>query len=353
MKDRIQYDIALVGAGPANLALALRLVTTSTVPLRLAVLEKSKNIGSHLLSGAVSNPRTLAKLFPDWSTQEDFPLQGIVKDSYLTVLGSNENEDVPRFAIPPYFKKEGYAVLNISDLAHYMAEEIKKIAAEKDNIIVDFYPGFPAQEILFDGNKVIGIKVDNSSDERANNLYANVTVFGEKGFVSRDLIERFNLRKSAQTWAVGVKEVWEVPRDYEGKVWHTVGYPLVAGELGGGFIYGLKNNKIILGLITGLDSPNPNIRPVTKLQTLKKHPWVQELIKDGKLLQYGASVLPEGGYYALPEKFAVSGAMLVGDALGTLDVKRFSGVDKAMESGIIAADILSLASANNEFSESF
>ncbi|MBI5814650.1 MAG: 4Fe-4S dicluster domain-containing protein [Nitrospinae bacterium] len=337
--SRIEYDVLLVGAGPANMALAMRLVELANAPIRIGILDKAKAIGGHLLSGAVSNPRVISKLFPDWDKGE-FPLEGICKHSYLSVLGSERWEDVPRPLMPPYFKKEGYAIINISEMAAYMAGKIAEKAAAKEGVVVDMFPGFPARSILFEGDRVVGVKVDNTGSAAEDNLYAKVTVFGEKGFVSRDLIEKFNLRKNGQTYAVGVKEVWETAQSYEGEVWHTLGYPLAAGHLGGGFIYGCKGNKLIIGMVMGADFPDPNIRPPQVLQELKKHPSVQKMIKGGKIIKYGASILPEGGYYSLPEKFAVDGAMLVGDALGVLDVKRFSGVDKAMESGYLAAETL-------------
>lgn len=339
MAGRIEYDVLLVGASPSNLSLALRLVELADAPVRIAILEKSKSVGGHLLSGAVSNPRVIKKLFPDWN-KGAFPLAGVCKTSYLSVLGSRRWENVPSMLTPPYFKKEGYAILNISDVAAYMADQLVERAKAKEGVVLDIYPGFPARSIIFEGDRVAGVKVDNTNDPDADNVYAKITVFGDKGFVSRDIISKFNLCKNGQTYAVGVKEVWETAKSYEGEVWHTMGYPLPPGHLGGGFVYGCKDNKLIVGMVMALDFPDPNIRPPQVLQNLKKHPYLQEMLKGGKLVKYGASILPEGGYYALPEKFAVDGAMLVGDALGVLDVKRFSGVDKAMESGIVAAETI-------------
>lgn len=350
MPDKIEYDVLLVGAGPANLALAHRLVDLADKPIRIAILEKAKHVGGHLLSGAVSNPRVIKKLFPDWDKGE-FPLQGVCSESYLSIVGLRRWENTPRLLVPPYFRKEGYAILNISDMAVYMANKLTEKAELKDGVVVDLYPGFPAQEIAYDGDRVIGVKVDNRGEEFADICFAKVTVFGDKGFVSRDLISRFNLRKNPQIYSVGVKEVWETAKSYEGKVWHTLGYPLAAGHLGGGFIYGLKNNRLIIGMVMGCDSANPNMRPPQVLQDLKKHPYVQDMIRGGKLEKYGAAILPEGSFYSLPEKFAVDGAMMVGDALGTLDVKRFSGVDKAMESGYVAAEVIWKAFQKNDFSE--
>lgn len=339
MAGKIEYDVLLVGASPSNLSLALRLVELADAPLRVAILEKGKSVGAHLLSGAVSNPRVIKKLFPDWD-KGGFPLMGICKHSYLSVVGAKRWENVPSLLTPPYFKKEGYAILSIADVAVYMADQLKERAKAKEGVALDIYPGFPARSIIFEGDRVVGVKVDDTGDPSADNCYAKVTVFGDKGFVSRDLISKFNLRKNGQTYAVGVKEIWETAKSYEGEVWHTTGYPIPPGQLGGGFVYGLKNNHLIIGMVMALDFPDPNIRPPQVLQDFKKHPQMQEMLKGGKLVKYGASILPEGGYYSLPERFAVDGAMLVGDALGVLDVKRFSGVDKAMESGYVAAETI-------------
>lgn len=349
MAGKIEYDVVLVGAGPANLTLASRLVELANTPLRIAILEKSKSVGECLLSGAVSNPRVLNKAFPEWNDGE-FPLEGICKNSYVTFLGADRHAHVPRILTPPYFKKEGYAILNISDMAAYMAKKVKEKADEKEGVVVDVYPGFPARSVIYDGDRVIGVTVDDTGDKGFDTLYGKVTVFGDKGSLSRDILKKFNLQKHGQTYAVGVKEVWETKESFEGEVWHTMGYPMAPGHLGGGFVYGCKNNKLIIGMVMGLDFPNPNIRPPQVLQDLKKHNFIQSKIKDGKLLKYGASILPEGGFYALPDKFAVDGAMFVGDALGTLDVKRFSGVDKAMESGYQAAEAIWLALEKNDTS---
>lgn len=349
MTDRIEYDVLLVGAGPANLTLAHRLVDLADKPIRIAILDKAKEIGGHLLSGAASNPRVLKKLFPDWDKGE-IPIQGVCTESYLSVLGKRRWENVPSLLTPPYFKKEGYAILNISDLAAAMVKKITEKAEAKDGVVVDVYPGFPAQEIVYDGDRVAGVKVDNTGGDLAEICYAKVTVFGDKGFVSRDLISRFNLRKNPQVYSVGVKEVWETAQSYEGKIWHTLGFPMEPGHLGGGFVYGCKDNKLILGMVMGLDAANPNIRPPQVLQDLKKHPHIQEMLRGGSLIKYGAAILPEGSLYSLPEKFAVDGAMMVGDALGTLDVKRFSGVDKAMESGYVAAEVVWDSFQKNDFS---
>ncbi|HJM82562.1 MAG TPA: 4Fe-4S dicluster domain-containing protein [Nitrospinota bacterium] len=349
MSECIKYDVVLVGAGPANLTLAYRLLQLAKKPIKIAIFEKGKAVGSHLLSGAVSNPRVISKLFPNWMNS-DFPLQGIVQESNLSLVSARRWENLPSFATPPYFKKEGYAILNLSDLATYMVRQIKELEQGKDGAIVDVFPGFAATSIIYDGNRVIGVRVDDTGDDESDICYGNVISFGDKGFLSREIVTKFNLSNNPQIYSVGVKEVWETNESYEGKVWHTIGYPMEPGHFGGGFIYGCKNNKLAIGMVLSCAFQNPNIEPPQILQELKKHHYVQDMIRGGKLIKYGAAILPEGGYYSMPEKFAVDGAILLGDACGTLDVKRFSGVDKAMESGYQAAESVLKALEDGDFS---
>lgn len=357
MSNRIEYDILLIGGSPSNLALAhhlLDLAKQSGISFSMAVLEKGKEFGAHNLSGAVSNPRVLKKLFPDYETS-DFPLEGKCEQSWFSVLGNQKKWDVPSALVPDGMKKEGYAILTLSHVVYWMANKLVEKAAENPNVTLDMFPGFAAHQIVFENDQVVGVQVVEtaSGNEEEDNIYGKVTCFGDKGFISRDLIDRFQLRDNPQIWSVGVKEVWQLPegKDYAGKVWHTMGFPMVEGTFGGGFIYGMKDRKLTIGMVISLDSANPNINPQQRLQDLKKHPWIQEMIKDGKMLKYGAAVLPEGGYYSLPKKFAVAGAMLLGDALGVLDISCLNGITNGMESGWQAAEVLHEALKVQDFSE--
>ena len=359
MLSNIEYDLILVGGGPSCFALAHHLVDLaqeSNLKFSMAIIEKGKEFGSHVISGAVSNLRVIEKLFPDYKNN-DFPIEGICTESWFSVLGNKEKWDVPRFVLPNGLKKEGSAILSLSHVVYWMYSKLKEKASKNPNVTIDFFPGFSVHKILFEENKVIGVQVTEGSNDNGNEcdskVYAKVTCFGDKGFISRDIIEKFNLRENPQIWSVGVKEVWQLSpeKDFSGKVWHTMGYPLVDGSFGGGFIYGMKDHKLTIGMVISLDSENPNINPQQRLQDYKKHPWIQEMLKDGKLLKYGAAVLPEGGYFSLPKKFAVPGAMLLGDALGVLDIERLSGIDKGMESGYQAAEVLHEAFIKNDFSE--
>ena len=357
LTETIEYDFLIVGGGPSSFALAHHLVdlaTKSNTKFTMAILEKGKEFGSHIVSGAVSNLRVIQKLFPDYRTT-DFPMEGICNESFFSILGNEKKWNVPHFLLPDGLKKEGCAILTLSHVIYWMYNKLKEKVSKNPNIQIDFFTGFSAHQIIFDGDKITGVKVVEHSapEDLDNSVFAKVTCFGDKGFLSRDVIEKYKLRDNPQIWSIGVKEVWQLneEKDFSGKVWHTMGFPLVDGSFGGGFIYGMKDHKLTIGMVISLDSENPNINPQQRLQDLKKHPWIQEMIKGGKMLKYGAAVLPEGGYYSLPKKFAVDGGLLLGDALGILDIERLSGIDKGMESGYQAGEVLHEALIKNDFSE--
>lgn len=359
MSERIEYDILLVGGSPANLTLAHRLLDLAKASgqrFSMAILEKGPEFGAHILSGAVSKPHVIERLFPDYRTS-GFPVEAVCDRSHLAILGARRTWEVPNALLPAGLRKEGYLILTLSHVVKWMADQLAQKAKDVPNVTLDLFPGFSAHEILYDGDRVIGVQVVEtpSGNPQEDAVYARVTCFGDKGFTSGRLIDRFQLRQNPQLWSVGVKEVWELPAArgaaLKGAVWHTMGYPLTDGSFGGGFVYGMDRNRLTLGLVISLDSENPNINPQQALQAMKKHPWIQGLIADGKLLKYGAALLPEGGYYSLPQKFAVDGALLLGDALGTLNITTLAGVDKAMECGWQAADVLHASLASSDFSQ--
>ena len=353
MSDRIEYDLLLVGGSPSNLALAIKfieLAKASGKEFTIAILEKGKEFGSHIMSGAVSNPHVIAKLFPDYK-ENGFPIEATCTDSYFSVLGTNKKWDVPSKMYPKSLDKTGYVVLTLSNVVAWMARHLQEKVKDVPNVTIDLFNGFAAHSVVFEDGRVAGVAVSEEAKTEEDYVYGKFTCFGDKGFISRDVIDQYKLRDNPQIWSVGVKEVWSVNEDYQGKVWHTLGYPLLDGTFVGGFVYGMKDKKLTIGMVISLDSKDPNMNPQQKLQDYKKHPFIQEMIKGGKLLKYGAALLPEGGYYSLPKKFYVPGAILMGDALGVLDVKSLAGIDRAMECGIIGAQVLHDALVKGDTSE--
>jgi electron-transferring-flavoprotein dehydrogenase len=353
LSARIEYDLLLVGGSPSNLVLAyhfLELAKASGKEFTIAVLEKGKEFGSHIMSGAVSNPHILKKIWPNYEELK-FPVEATCTESEFSVLGTHKKWDMPHFMYPKSLDKTGYLVLTLSHVTNWIANQVLEKAKEVPNVSIDMFTGFSAHGVVFEDGRVAGVAVSEKPKSEDDYVYAKFTCFGDKGFISRDVIEHFKLRDCPQIWSVGVKEVWQCNESYEGKVWHTLGWPLLDGTFGGGFVYGMKDKKLTIGMVISLDSPDPNMNPQLKLQEYKKHPWIQDLIKGGKLLKYGAALLPEGGYYSLPKKFYVPGAILLGDALGVLDVKSLAGIDRAMECGYQGAEVLHDALTKADFSE--
>ncbi|HEY9714127.1 MAG TPA: hypothetical protein V6C72_11695 [Chroococcales cyanobacterium] len=353
MSARIEYDLLLVGGSPSNLTLAyhfLELAKESGKEFTIAILEKGKDFGSHIMSGAVSNPHVLEKVWPNYK-EMGFPIEATCTESNFSVLGTRKKWDIPSALYPKTFDKRGYLVLTLSYVTGWMAKQVEEKAKEVPNVSVDLFTGFSAHKVVFENGRVAGVQVSEQAKSEDDFVYGKFTAFGDKGFISRDVIDHYKLRDCPQIWSVGVKEVWQCNQSYEGKVWHTLGWPLLEGTFGGGFVYGMKDNKLTIGMVISLDSQDPNMNPQNKLQEYKKHPWIQEMIKGGKLLKYGAALLPEGGYYSLPKKFYVPGAVLLGDALGVLNVKNLAGIDRAMECGYVAAEVLHNALVKGESGE--
>lgn len=353
MSARIEYDLLLVGGSPSNLALGyhfLDLAKASGKSFSIAVLEKGKEFGANVMSGAVSDPHVLKKIWPNYEELK-FPIEAVCTESNFSVLGIEKKWDMPHWMYPKSMDKTGYLVLTLSYVTSWMANQLQEKAKETSNVTLDLFTGFSAHKVVFENERVAGVCVSEDPKSEEDYVYAKFTCFGDKGFISRDVIDHYKLRDCPQIWSVGVKEVWQCNQNYAGKVWHTLGYPLLDGTFGGGFVYGMKDNKLTVGLVISLDSKDPNMNPQLKLQEYKMHPWIQEMIHGGKLLKYGAALLPEGGYYSLPKKFYVPGALLLGDALGTLDVKNLAGIDRAMECGYVAAEVLHDALLRNDLSE--
>jgi electron-transferring-flavoprotein dehydrogenase len=353
LSDRIEYDLLLVGGSPSNLTLAYRfleLAKESGKEFSIAILEKGKEFGSQVMSGAVSKPHVLEKVWPNYK-EMGFPIEATCNESHFSVLGCKKMWDVPHKLYPKSLDKTGYHVLSLTFVVNWMARQLQEKAKEVPNVTLDLFTGFAAHQVVFEDGKVVGVSVAEHAKSEEDYVYGKYTAFGDKGFISSQVMDKYSLRETPQIWSVGVKEVWQTNGNYEGKVWHTLGFPLLDGTFGGGFVYGMKDNKLTIGMVISLDSQDPNMNPQHKLQEYKMHPFIQEMITGGKLLKYGAALLPEGGYYSLPKKFYVPGAILLGDALGVLDVKNLAGIDRAMECGYVGAKVLHDALVAGDTSE--
>jgi len=370
-RDVMEVDVLFVGGGVACLSGALHLSNLLRThnekvekdgggkkieELMIAVLEKGAYVGSHGISGAVMNPVALKELIPDF-LEKGVPLEGEVMKEDVCFLTKTGKISSP--ITPPPLNNHGNYVVSISRLTEWLGGIVE------DNG-VDIFPGFAGTEILYDGNRVIGVRtgdkgVDAEGNKKSNfepgiDLQAKVTVFGEgsRGSLTKTLLKRFNLDdgKNCQAYEVGVKEVWEVPegRMSPGDVVHTMGYPLKSNTFGGGFIYGMKNNHISLGLMTSLDYSDPCMDPHREFQKFKLHPFVAGLIKDGKIIQYGAKTAPVGGYFSIP-KLYFEGGLLVGDSANFFNGQKIKGVHMAMKSAMLAAEIIFEALLNKDFSE--
>ena len=360
-REVLDVDILFVGAGPASLAGALHLKNSldkENIDVSIAIIEKASEVGAHSLSGAVVDPRSLNELFPDLSN-EDFPFEFSVSKEYMFYLSQSKKFSVP--FIPKPMSHHGCYITSIGKLTRWLEQKCE----EKD---IDIFAGFPGSELLYDETKkrVIGVRtadrgVDKHGTQKSDfeagvDIHSKVTLLGEgtRGSLTKKLINKFNLMdgKNPQNWAVGVKELWQLPDKKlpDGYVAHTLGFPLGHSLFGGGWIYTMKNNILDIGMVVGLDYKNPGIDPHHELQLMKTHPWVKSILEGAEILAYGSKTLPEGGLYSIP-KLAVDGAVLIGDSAGFLNGQRLKGIHLAMKSGMLASDTIKDALKENDFSE--
>ena len=350
-REYMEFDVVIVGAGPSGLSAACRLkqkAAEAGQEISVCVVEKGSEVGAHILSGAVFEPRALNELFPDWQAL-GAPLNTPVKRDDIYVLNDAEKaRKVPNFFVPRTMHNEGNYIISLGNLCRWMAQQA-------ENLGVEIYPGFAAQEALFDENGVVrgiitgdlGVDREGSPKEGlytpGMELRAKYTLFAEgcRGHIGKQLIKRFDLDNEAdvQHYAIGLKEIWEVdPAKHEqGLVVHTAGWPLDDANPGGSFLYHLENNQVVVGLIVDLSYSNPYLSPFDEFQRYKHHPVIKQYLEGGKRISYGARAIAKGGLNSLP-KMVFPGGALIGCDLGTLNLAKIKGSHTAMKSGMLAAD---------------
>ena len=349
----------IVGGGPAGLSAAYRLAKLNAEqggePLSVAVLEKARDAGGHMLSGAVLDPSALTELIPDWHDR-GAPLNVSVSGDTISFLTQRRGFNFPFTPTP--FQNHGNYIISLNHFVKWLAEQVELAG-------VDLFTGFSGVEILYEGDRVIGVRTGDrgigrdgrrkTMFEAGVDIHAKVTILsdGVRGNLTKTLVTRFGLATAClpQSYAIGIKELWEIPagRIEAGRVMHTLGYPLKLTEFGGGFVYALSEDRLSVGFVAGLDYRNPLFDPHVAFQRFKLHPLISSLLADGQMVRYGAKALPEGGWYAIP-KLYVDGALIIGDAAGFVNSMRLKGIHLAMRSGMHAGEVAFQAIRSNDLS---
>jgi electron-transferring-flavoprotein dehydrogenase len=344
----MEYDVVVVGAGPSGLSTAIRLKQLCAqrgTDLSVCVIEKGSEVGAHILSGAVIEPRALDELIPDWK-ERGAPLETPAREDRFLFL---TREKAVRLPTPPQMHNAGNYIVSLGNVCRWLGLQAEALG-------VEIYPGFAAAEVLYreDGGVKgvatgdLGLGKHGEHTDRYQpgmELHARQTVFAEgcRGSLTKTLFERFRLREGVdpQTYGIGIKELWEVEpsKSQPGLIVHTVGWPLDTATYGGSWLYHLNHNQVSVGFVVGLDYQNPYLSPFEEFQRFKTHPAVRSLFEGGRRLAYGARALSEGGYQSIP-KLTFPGGLLIGDTAGFLNVPKIKGTHTAMKSGITAADAL-------------
>ena len=353
-RESMEFDVVIVGAGPAGLSAAIRLKQVNP-DLTVVVLEKGAEVGAHILSGAVVDPIGIDKLLPDWRDEADHPFKTPVTDDQFLLLGPAGSIRLPNFAMPPLMNNHGNYIVSLGNVCRWLASHAEALG-------VEIYPGFAATEVLYnDEGAVIGVATGDMGIEkngepgpnftRGMELLGKYVLIGEgvRGSLAKQLIAKFDLSKDSdvQKFGIGLKELWQVKPEHHkpGLVQHSFGWPLGMKTGGGSFLYHLEDNMVAVGFVVHLNYKNPYLFPFEEFQRFKTHPAIAKTFEGAKRLSYGARAITEGGYQSVP-KLSFPGGALIGCSAGLVNVPRIKGSHNAVLSGMLAADKIADAIAN-------